>query len=1266
MEIQQKGASAGYEFWRLLNAELSVRSRVEGQAMREQTLNLAPPKHLKRPLDIMRWFTTELLRFEAQISNRFPELKITEQEAVLHVLKFLDEDAKRYLLLHQTTSGLQPMMRGLQFYDEQLRVLNFQKEHHGFASAFGSGKDGKGKDSKGKDGKGKKGEKGKDGKGKSSGKSGKGDGKPKIGKGSSNREPSKAKKTDVCRNCGKKGHWARDCWRPAKQASAVQEQTDSGVSSGSQVQAPNPKATATQPTTKGDVGKGQRQSQQKGVRTFLEGSYFAMSNFAVDSFAMPAVSASGVKHEEGVFWLLDSGSSYHVISRETLDCGHVKVLSRRQKPRTVCQTATGDLVEVGSDMRATVEVSFLTTHPISANGGHRQDVLSNYACTCRLEAVVSDQIKHNLINLNLLCWKGWKPTLHKGLLTAEQQGVVLLPHLYGDCTWLESVAPEHPSALYAGELMSSVVGQSVGRSVAGLVGRPEKRVSFQSDSDVPKEEEVFPESFQDLQPQHVFGRHVHDHDVLADYVEHVVDLRLVGQVGSQLASMSELQEQTMLARQSVSSDEERCAVGQGSLLTGQSVVFTKEPPTKEHLGCTEDPQHACPVASGTPQRFSLHHDSAEHLPGPTVQAFASVGPAVSSPATASVSSVGELSNRHVHVNPVPAVEHVGCEHGLLVGQSGGWLELDSGTLCSRQNKDFLGPTANGQQQLGAGRGSGHGARPDGSQGSGAHCGFSGICRSPRPGAAESGPANKAEEEEKGSLPRGISSQGEGHLRGSSGRSAATTSDRGRSSGQSAGTTTSGTCSSATRSSHAGGGRRGSSAPGGVGGRAPDHGRSNCRTDSVDYPFGGSSDREERGGVLDDGDGNHADHTIVFPEDGERTEPGGCNDHIAPDLTLRLEGHMAWQAPYFIRMVDDPETKHRKPEYWYRCKVCQKWLDVAHLQGQTHSTNMQAYMQEGNPHLTAEHPLEAIPRNYREACIEGYADLGLHRIAGEFRRIVEAERRRTEPKAKSRPKSPQAKARPAEPKKAKAKSRPKSPQAKARPAESKKAKAPATAKKTKAPAAATVEKAEAPEPPVKRAPEAFRRSGVWLEENPPPEPAAEVGPAAARPDSAAPMEIEEQDESWGAWRPPPAPTPPKVAPTTTPPLKKPRIPWAPREPAKEGPIVRRPHGESYHTKMASQPCMAQTYYQEIQAATQAQQQQGGQASQARAIPAPPPPPPPSASSSSRGPRPSAAPPAPVAAPLKPAPAVPKPTQAWQYNIPEPPPVPRSSRSDSRDP
>ena len=104
-------------------------------------------------------------------------------------------------------------------------------------------------------------------------------------------------------------------------------------------------------------------------------------------------------------WTL--ASSYHVVSRATLESGHVKVLSRKKRPKTVCQTATGDLVEVGSDTHATIEVNFLTTRPIEKQEG----VLSTFACTCRLEAVVSDEIKHNLINLNLLCWKGWKAHL---------------------------------------------------------------------------------------------------------------------------------------------------------------------------------------------------------------------------------------------------------------------------------------------------------------------------------------------------------------------------------------------------------------------------------------------------------------------------------------------------------------------------------------------------------------------------------------------------------------------------------------------------------------------------------------------------------------------------------------------------------------------------------------------------------------------------------------------------------------------------------------
>ena len=38
VELRQGGAAAGYELWRELDKELSVRSRVEGQALREQAL----------------------------------------------------------------------------------------------------------------------------------------------------------------------------------------------------------------------------------------------------------------------------------------------------------------------------------------------------------------------------------------------------------------------------------------------------------------------------------------------------------------------------------------------------------------------------------------------------------------------------------------------------------------------------------------------------------------------------------------------------------------------------------------------------------------------------------------------------------------------------------------------------------------------------------------------------------------------------------------------------------------------------------------------------------------------------------------------------------------------------------------------------------------------------------------------------------------------------------------------------------------------------
>ncbi|CAE7836801.1 unnamed protein product [Symbiodinium sp. CCMP2592] len=233
-----------------------------------------------------------------------------------------------------------------------------------------------------------------------------------------------------------------------------------------------PKAPSNQPTTKGDVGKG----TEKGVRTFLEGAYFAM----------PMVAPSFVESGEKIYWLLDSGSSYHVVSQATLESGHVKVLSRKKRPKTVCQTATGDLVEVGSDTHATIEVNFLTTRHFEQRGG----VLSTFACTCRLEAVVSSEIKHNLINLNLLCWRGWMPTLYRGLLTAESNEVTLLPAVFGDCTWLQSVMADSSAKLTLASVSSSC-GLSSGRSFE--FSSPEKQHEHEFSHD-----------------EHDFSQHGHD------------------------------------------------------------------------------------------------------------------------------------------------------------------------------------------------------------------------------------------------------------------------------------------------------------------------------------------------------------------------------------------------------------------------------------------------------------------------------------------------------------------------------------------------------------------------------------------------------------------------------------------------------------------------------------------------------------------------------------------------------------------------------------
>ena len=459
IEVKQMGASAGYELWRSLNNELSVRSRVEGQALREQALGLVPPKHLKRPLDVARWYTTELLKFEAQVKHRFPELLIGEQEGVLCLMKHLDAETKRYLLLHHSTKSMGELMTGLQFYDEQLRVMDFQREGaSGYANAFKGGKGGKGdrdksnKGSKGSKGnKGEKGEKGQKG-GKAKGKDRKGD---RGGKGDRARSKSReAKKTDVCRNCGKTGHWARDCWAPSKDKAAAA--TSQAVTT--QPEAPSSSSStsakaAAQPTTKGS-GKA-----QSSIKTFLEGYHFGM---------MLTNQVVSFPSDDRIYWLIDSGSSFHIITRETLESDHVKILSWLEgRPKSYAETATGDSVEIGGSTHVLVEVCFETTTPASSKSSSEHESDAVYMCKARFEAVISDQIKHNLLNINLLCQNGgWEPTLcvQQGGITVRKHGVTLKPTLFASVSWLASVRSDHPLALKLQDLIAKTEQHRKNRS----------------------------------------------------------------------------------------------------------------------------------------------------------------------------------------------------------------------------------------------------------------------------------------------------------------------------------------------------------------------------------------------------------------------------------------------------------------------------------------------------------------------------------------------------------------------------------------------------------------------------------------------------------------------------------------------------------------------------------------------------------------------------------------------------------------------------------
>ena len=127
------------------------------------------------------------------------------------------------------------------------------------------------------------------------------------------------------------------------------------------------------------------------------------------------------------------------------------------RPKSYAETATGDSVEIGGSTHVLVEVCFETTTSASLKSSSEHEGDAVYMCRARFEAVISDQIKHNLLNINLLCQNGgWEPAMcdQQGVITVRKHGVTLRPTMFASVSWLASVRNDHPLALKPQDLIA--------------------------------------------------------------------------------------------------------------------------------------------------------------------------------------------------------------------------------------------------------------------------------------------------------------------------------------------------------------------------------------------------------------------------------------------------------------------------------------------------------------------------------------------------------------------------------------------------------------------------------------------------------------------------------------------------------------------------------------------------------------------------------------------------------------------------------------------
>lgn len=343
------GATNGYEILRRLKIEFSIQTRSEAIHCRNEVLNFRVRHHDSLP-DLLRQIDVKLFTFRQLIATHpdpdaIRDLDVLDSDLYLVLLRNLPADVRQYAQLHGGET-VEQIKRAVMLYHNRTKVvgdlgkLNAMPDVVRAEREKGKGKDeakgkGKGKD---KDGKGKKGQPSRSPSRSASDrewsekcrkeglcfKCGKAGHESRNCPNSSGKGKGEDKKKLKCTKCGLRGHTAETCRRKPKKRDKLNA-ADSGADGASEAE-PESEGERVVMTMFSHV-ESLDHDQSKTVHEIHE---------CTESVAFVDSKAPGAE------WLVDSGATSHIVSKDFLSWYRVV-----QEHRSKCElrAANGDVIE---------------------------------------------------------------------------------------------------------------------------------------------------------------------------------------------------------------------------------------------------------------------------------------------------------------------------------------------------------------------------------------------------------------------------------------------------------------------------------------------------------------------------------------------------------------------------------------------------------------------------------------------------------------------------------------------------------------------------------------------------------------------------------------------------------------------------------------------------------------------------------------------------------------------------------------------------------